>query len=92
MNLGNGECIECSPNLNKVAITKLSYQGKWCKHGKLPWITYTEQEKRQLKLTTPYMRGDDVKKLQQLIGVNTDGIYGPTTDKKVQDILKLIGK
>ncbi|ABX43301.1 C40 family peptidase [Lachnoclostridium phytofermentans] len=89
--LGNGECIECAPSLNKVGVTKLSYQGKWCKHGKLPWITYTEQEKRQLKLTTPYMRGDDVKKLQQLIGVTPDGIYGPATDKRAHEILGLLG-
>ncbi|WP_312372060.1 C40 family peptidase [Lachnoclostridium sp.] len=89
--LGNGECIECAPTLNAVKITKLSYQGKWCKHGKLPWITYTEQEKRQLKLITPYMRGTDVKQLQALIDVTTDGIYGPATDKKVKEILSALG-
>lgn len=88
--LGNGKCIECAPSLNKVAITNMSYQGKWCKHGKLPWVTYTE-EKRQLKLTSPYMRGDDVKELQALIDVTTDGIYGPATDGKVQKILGLLG-
>ncbi|WP_312371895.1 C40 family peptidase [Lachnoclostridium sp.] len=89
--LGNGECVECAPSLNKVAITKLTYQNKWCKHGKLPWITYTEDVKRKLELTTPYMRGDDVKKLQKLMGVTPDGIYGPATDKKVKEILSAIG-
>lgn len=89
--LGNGKCIECAPSLNKVAITNMSYQGKWCKHGKLPWINYTEDKKRQLKLTTPYMRGDDVKELQALIDVTTDGVYGPATDKKVKEILSALG-
>ncbi len=90
--LGNGKCIECAPSLNKVAITNMSYQRKWSKHGKLPWITYTEEKKRQLKLTSPYMRGDDVKELQALIDVTTDGVYGPATDKKVQEILGLLGR
>lgn len=89
--LGNNECIECAPTLNAVKITKLSYQGKWCKHGKLPWITYAEEKKRQLKLTSPYMRGDDVKKLQALIDITTDGIYGPATDKKVKEIFTALG-
>ena len=90
--LGNGECIECAPSLNRVAVTKMSYQGKWCKHGKSPWITRTEEKKRKLKLTKPYMRGTDVKTLQTLIDVETDGVYGPNTDKKVQAILDAIGK
>lgn len=89
--LGDGKCIECCPSLNKVAITDMSYQKKWCRHGKLPWITYTK-EKRVLKLTTPYMRGEDVKELQRLIDVTTDGVYGPTTDKKVKEILDALGK
>lgn len=88
--LGNGKCIECAPSLNKVAITNMSYQGKWSKHGKLPWITYTE-EKRQLKLTSPYMYGDDVRELQRLIGVKDDGFYGPDTDDKVQAIKDALG-
>ncbi len=47
--------------------------------------------KRQFKLTSPYMRGDDVKELQALIDVTTDGVYGPATDKKVKEILDALG-
>ncbi len=90
--LGDGQCVECAPSLNKVAVTKLSYQGAWSKHGELPWIEYTKEKKRKLTLTKPYMRGTDVKTLQTLIDVETDGIYGPNTDKKVQAILDAIGK
>ncbi len=38
----DNQVIECSPAFkNKVQITKLS-QRKWVKHGKLPYIKYTE--------------------------------------------------
>lgn len=89
--LGDGMCVECAPSINKVAITKLSYQGKWCKHGELPWIERTETKKRILKLTNPYMRGDDVEELQVLINEEPDGIYGPDTDKKVKAIFEALG-
>lgn len=47
--------------------------------------------KRKLELTSPRMRGEDVKRLQALIDVTTDGIYGPDTDKKVKEILDILG-
>lgn len=89
--LGDGMCVECAPSINKVAITKLSYQGKWCKHGELPWIERTEIKKRVLKLTTPYMQGDDVGRLQELVGAKVDKIYGPDTDKIVKAIFEALG-
>jgi chitosanase len=54
--------------------------------------------KRVLRLTTPYMRGDDVKALQQALaakglGDSSDGVYGPLTDvlvKKWQASAKLV--
>jgi chitosanase len=36
-----------------------------------------------LRLTTPYMRSDEVKALQKALGITADGIYGPATDEKV---------
>jgi peptidoglycan hydrolase-like protein with peptidoglycan-binding domain len=36
-----------------------------------------------LRLTTPYMRNDDVRALQKALGIAEDGIYGPITDAKV---------
>lgn len=46
--------------------------------------------KRTLRLTTPYLRGDDVKALQQALVKNgqansADGIYGPFTDTLVKN-------
>ena len=34
---------------------------------------------RTLKLTSPYMTGDDVKICQRFVGVEEDGVYGPIT-------------
>jgi cell wall-associated NlpC family hydrolase len=40
--IGNGQVIECTPAWeNGVQITSLRDR-KWLKHGKLPWINYTE--------------------------------------------------
>lgn len=43
---------------------------------------------RILKLTSPRMKGEDVRLLQKAIGADIDGIFGPDTEK----ILKLIQK
>lgn len=39
---------------------------------------------RTLKLTSPYMRGDDVEFAQRLLKTNIDGIYGPATTSIVK--------
>lgn len=50
--IGNGLAVECSPAFqNKVQITAVGNIGKkagystrtWTKHGKIPWIDYTDQ-------------------------------------------------
>jgi chitosanase len=38
---------------------------------------------RLLRLTTPYMRGEDVKTLQRALNIPVDGVYGPFTDEKL---------
>jgi chitosanase len=38
-----------------------------------------------LRLTTPYMRSEDVRALQKALGLTEDGIYGPLTDEKVSE-------
>jgi chitosanase len=39
---------------------------------------------RTLTLSSPYLRGDDVKQVQTKLGVTPDGIYGPYTDALVR--------
>lgn len=38
---------------------------------------------RTLRLTSPYMRGDDVRKVQQRLGITADGVFGPGTEAAV---------
>lgn len=49
---------------------------------------------RKMKLVRPvYMKGNDVMELQKLIGFtgnDLDGIYGPATDKRIQEIIKYL--
>jgi cell wall-associated NlpC family hydrolase len=88
--IGDGKVVEARGFSYGVCITNLKDRPwtHWYEHPEINYI----KTKRILLLTTPYMRGDDVKKLQQLIGVNADGIYGPATDKKVKEILGVLGK
>lgn len=46
-----------------------------------PKVNYS----RLLRLTRPYMRGDDIKAVQRKVGVKVDGIYGPITERAVRD-------
>jgi len=39
--------------------------------------------RRVLRLTTPYMTGEDVKEVQRRVAVAADGIYGPATKDAV---------
>lgn len=39
---------------------------------------------RTLRLKTPYMTGDDVKRVQTAVGAKPDGVYGPNTVKMVK--------
>ncbi|MCT8137688.1 N-acetylmuramoyl-L-alanine amidase [Anaerobacillus sp. CMMVII] len=40
---------------------------------------------RLLRLQSPYMRGEDVRQVQQRLGVTTDGIYGLITERAVRN-------
>lgn len=38
---------------------------------------------RELRLTAPYMHGDDVRRVQQILKIKVDGEYGPVTGSAV---------
>ncbi len=62
----------------------------------LQFPTADEQEERPLFLTTPYMRGNDVKKVQQALGrygfnIGTDGVFGPHTHEIVKQFQRRHG-
>lgn len=46
---------------------------------------------RNLRLTSPYTKGDDVKALQRAVGVTVDGEYGPVTEHAVKRHAWLLG-
>ncbi|WP_096199174.1 peptidoglycan recognition protein family protein [Bacillus sp. FJAT-45350] len=49
-------------------------------------VTDTEPSyHRLLSLQTPYLRGDDVKRVQRRLGVQVDGLYGPQTERVVRE-------
>jgi N-acetylmuramoyl-L-alanine amidase len=76
------------------------WSGKDCPQEILPyWDKFIDQIKsggstpvsngnRMLKLTIPYMSGADVKKVQEILGVIVDGVYGPLTMNKVTKFQK----
>lgn len=39
-------------------------------------------------LKNPYMKGEDVKAIQKILGIIPDGVFGPKTDKAVRDFQK----
>lgn len=87
--VGNGKVVEARGFNYGVCITNLSAR-PWTHWYEHPEIEYTKA-KKSLKLTSPRMKGEDVKELQRLIGVDADGVYGPDTDKRVQEILDILG-
>ena len=46
---------------------------------------------RSLHLVSPYMTGEDVKRLQKKLGTDTDGEYGPATAIAVRESKRLLG-
>lgn len=88
--IGNGKVVEARGFNYGVCITNLSAR-PWTHWYEHPEIEY-KKVKRVLKLTSPRMKGEDVKELQRLIGVDDDGVYGPDTDDRVNEILELLGR
>lgn len=64
----------------------------WDRYGRPPFYA-----SRELKLTTPYMRGEDVRELQQALASQgfapgqIDGIFGKKTERAVKRFQKLCG-
>lgn len=96
--IGDGKVVECSPQWrNGVQITS---KRKWQKHGKLPYITYSQTgddivyiEMATLKTNS---RGEQVKTLQRLLvgfgyDLKIDGAFGTITDRTVRTFQRKAG-
>lgn len=89
--IGDGKVIECTPQWkNGVQITS---KRKWQKHGKLPYITYSDKGDDtvlvELKTLRVNARGEQVKALQRLLvgfgyDLKIDGSFGAITDRTVR--------
>lgn len=94
-------CVECAPSTDKVSVTKMSYQNKWIRHGKLPWITYTEELKKDDKLdklevpkkaVTNKSTKDEVKWIQtQLNRFISDKLLFDSNKKVISTLLAVDG-
>ena len=86
--IGDDMVIEARGTAYGVVMTDL-YKREWAKVARPDWWIDVESKpilRRELKLTDPYMKGDDVKTAQELLiekGYNpgvADGIFGRATD------------
>ena len=86
--IGDDAVIEARGTSYGVVLTDL-YKREWTKAARPDWWVDLDEKpilRRELKLTNPYMTGDDVKMAQTLLiekGYNpglTDGIFGKNTE------------
>ena len=86
--IGDDMVIEARGTAYGVVMTDL-YKREWTKAARPDWWVDLDEKpilRRELKLTNPYMTGDDVKMAQTLLiekGYNpglTDGIFGKNTE------------
>lgn len=91
--IGDDMVIEARGTAYGVVMTDL-YKRDWGKFARPDWWIDLEEKpilRRELKLTDPYMKGDDVKDCQTLLvekGYNPgqiDGIYGRTSEMAVKN-------
>ncbi len=107
--IGNGKVIESGGTDVGVVLSKLTAPAtnkKWTNWGKMADVDYSNTNTpaepnppegwlgRNLKITAPYMRGDDVAQAQMALknqGYDPrtiDGIYGPYTERAVKQFQK----
>lgn len=99
--IGNGRVVESSPKwANGVQVTALTARN-WLKHGKLPWIEYSDGEVKnvvqiELSVLRKGSKGEQVKTLQRLLNafgnsLSVDGDFGSKTDSALKSYQKKNG-
>jgi len=93
--IGNGKAIECTPSWkNKVQVTAVGNIGnisglptrKWTKHGKLPWIDYSNAATVSTAVSAAISDNDTVK-------IKSDAVYGGLSSTKGKAVpAQYIGK
>ena len=82
--IGNGLAVECTPSwANRVQTTAVANIGqkpgynarRWKKHGRLPWVEYTEQAGAEQKRTThKVVAGDTLAKIAAANGTTVQDL------------------
>jgi hypothetical protein len=96
--IGNGKVVESSPKwANGVQVTALTARN-WLKHGKLPWIEYSDEEVKEvvrieLSVLRKGSKGEQVKTLQRLLNafgdkLTVDGDFGAKTKLALESYQK----
>ncbi len=96
--IGNSKVVESSPKwANGVQVTALTARN-WLKHGKLPWVEYSDGEVRnvvniELSVLRKGSKGEQVKTLQILLNaygskLTVDGDFGSKTNAALKDYQK----
>ena len=84
------QVIECSPAFkNKVQITKLSDR-KWLKHGKLPWIKYTNNS--FLPARGYFKKGDSGKNVEKICEYMSNQVKGDYFGDYLEACVKVFQK
>lgn len=101
--IGDGRVVESTPKWNNgVQVTSLTARN-WLKHGKLPWVEYSDGEVKnvvniELSVLRKGSKGEEVKTLQRLLNsfgnsLEIDGSFGSLTQsalKSYQQSQKLL--
>lgn len=96
--IGNSKVVESAPKwANGVQVTALSARN-WLKHGRLPWVEYSDGEVRnvvniELSVLRKGSKGEQVKTLQRLLNafgsnLSVDGDFGSKTDSALKTYQK----
>jgi N-acetylmuramoyl-L-alanine amidase len=93
---GQGGTLEAMCKIRGVCCSTLA--GRRWTHGVLiNWIRYESfaapplAPVEVLRLAQPFMRGPEVSLLQEALGIEADGIYGPATRAAVLDFQRQLG-
>lgn len=92
---GKGGTVEAHSTKRGV-IKNVTTGRRWDYGVLIPWINYTETpisnvkeinkkpEGKIYRLTSPMMRGDEIKAIQQALGIQADGVFGNQTFNAVR--------
>lgn len=85
LSTGKGTTYEAHSSDKGVILLGGAAQRRWTCGVLVPFYTFAPAQypARLLRLTKPRLRGEDVARVQRIVGVGADGVFGPETEKAV---------